>query len=110
MQGITSTITIAEILTAPAQLSYTQAMLDYELFLTNFPNLTLYSLDQSMARLIATTRATTRLKMPDAIQIATALHAGADLIISNDMKWRNKFTTPKLLLLEDYLSKPDEPE
>jgi len=108
VKGVTSTITIAEILTAPAQISDTQAMLDYELFLTNFPNLTIYTLDESMARLIAKIRASTRLKLPDAIQIATAIHADADVIVSNDKKWKNRFTTPKLFLLEEYLPHSNE--
>lgn len=110
VSGVTSAITIAEILTSPAQLLDTQAMLDYELFLSNFPNLTLHPVDESMARQIATIRASTRLKLPDAIQIATAIHAGADMIVSNDKRWRNKFSTPKLLLLKDYLSEPEETE
>ena len=83
-------------------------MLDYELFLTNFPNLTIYTLDESMARLIAKIRASTHLKLPDAIQIATAIHADADVIVSNDKKWKNRFTTPKLFLLEEYLPHSNE--
>lgn len=107
-KGVTSTITIAEILTAPAQANDIQAMLDYELYLTNFPNLTFYSPDKSLARLIARTRAESRLKLPGAIQVATAIYAGADVIVSNDKKWQNKFAIPKLLLLKDYLPKSDD--
>jgi len=50
----------------------------------------------------ATVRATTGLKMPDAIQVATAIVTGAGAIISNDKQWRSKVTQPALILLDDY--------
>ncbi len=103
LRGLTSTLTLAEILTAPAQKANVQAMRDYEIYLTNFPNLQFVPLQIDIARAAATIRATTQLKLPDALQIATALVSGADAIISNDKQWRNKFNQPKLLLLDDFL-------
>jgi predicted nucleic acid-binding protein len=103
VHGVTSMLTLAEILTAPAQKANVQAMRDYELYLTNFPNLEIVPLQVEVARATATVRATTRLKLPDALQIATALVAGADAIISNDKQWRNRFPHPALLLIDDFL-------
>jgi predicted nucleic acid-binding protein len=103
LRGVTSMLTLAELLTAPAQQANLQALRDYELYLTNFPNLQLTPLEAEVARTTATVRAATRLKLPDALQIATALTAGADAIISNDHQWRTKFSQPTLLLLDDFL-------
>lgn len=102
LSGVTSTLTLAEILTAPARSGNPQALHDYELYLTNFPNLQLIAPGIEIARLTAHVRASTGLKTPDAIQVATAYYAGADLIISNDKKWRTKILKPALLLLADY--------
>jgi predicted nucleic acid-binding protein len=103
LRGVTSTLTLAEILTAPAQKANVQALRDYELYLTNFPNLEIVPLQLDVARAIATVRASTQLKLPDALQIATALVAGADVIVSNDKQWRNRFSQPALLLIDDFL-------
>lgn len=103
VHGVTSTLTLAEILTAPARSGDTQALQDYELYLTNFPHLQLQPLDISGARVAASIRATTGLKMPHAIQVATAIQAGASAIVSNDKQWRNKISKPEVVLLDDYL-------
>jgi predicted nucleic acid-binding protein len=103
LRGVTSTLTLAELLTAPAQQANLQALRDYELYLTNFPNLQLAPFEAEVARATATVRATTRLRLPDALQIATAQVAGAHAIIGNDHQWRNKFREPALLLLDDFL-------
>lgn len=102
-QGVTSTLTLAELLTAPARAGDTQALQDYELYVTNFPNLQLLPPNVAIARQTALVRAGTGLKTPDAIQIATAIHAGASALVSNDKRWRNKINRPVLVLLDDYL-------
>lgn len=101
--GITSTLTIAELLTAPAQAGDDKALRDYELYLTNFPNLEIVPLSVDLAKKTARVRASTGLKMPDSIQIATALVAGADVIVSNDKRWRNRTEGLPVVLLDDYL-------
>ncbi len=101
--GITSTLTIAELLTAPAQAGDDKALRDYELYLTNFPNLEIVPLSVDLARQAARVRASTGLKMPDSIQIATALAAGADVIVGNDKRWRNRTEGLPVVLLDDFL-------
>jgi predicted nucleic acid-binding protein len=101
--GLTSTLTMAELLTAPAQAGDDTALRDYELYLTNFPHLTILPLTIAIARRAARVRAKTKLKMPDAIQIATAMGAGADIIIGNDKRWRSRTGGLPLLLLDDFL-------
>ena len=101
--GLTTTITLAELLTRPAQERDRQALRDYELYLTNFPNLKLVPLDAAVAREAALVRAATGLRMPDAIQIAAARINGADTIATNDRAWIGKVAAPALLILGDYL-------
>ena len=102
--GVTSTLTIAELLTAPAQAGDDRVLRDYELYLTNFPNLSIIPLSIDLARQAARVRATTGLKMPDSIQIATALESGADIIIGNDKRWSNRTGGLPLVLLDDFLA------
>jgi len=101
--GLTSAVTVAEILTLPAQAGDVEAMQDYELFLTNFPNLRLVSLDVPLARETALVRAATGLRTPDAVQIAAARLYGADAIITNDHRWAALVSTPVVILLDAYL-------
>jgi len=104
--GLTTTITLAELLTRPAQAKDLRALRDYELYLTNFPNLTLVPLDAAMAREAALVRAATGLRMPDAVQIAAARINGADTMVTNDRAWIGKVAAPALLILNDYLPTP----
>jgi predicted nucleic acid-binding protein len=102
--GLTSTITLAEILTLPAKAGDQQAIRDYELYLTHFPNLDVVSLDTALARETARVRAATGLRTPDAIQVATARLAHADAIVTNDRRWAGRVTDPALVMLDSYLT------
>jgi predicted nucleic acid-binding protein len=102
--GLVTTVTLAEILTVPAQAGDRQAMQDYELYLTGFPHLTMVPLDEALARETALVRGTTGLRMPDAIQVAAARLAGAGAIVTNDRRWSRTISQPALLLLDDYLA------
>jgi len=101
--GMTTTVTLAELLTVPAQGNDRRAMQEYELYLTHFPNLRIVPLDTALAREAALVRAATRLRMPDAIQVAAARLHGADVIVTNDRRWVGRVTQPAVLLLDDYL-------
>ncbi|MCP4167077.1 MAG: PIN domain-containing protein [Chloroflexi bacterium] len=105
LTGVTSTLTLTELLMAPAQVDDAQAMQDYELYLTHFPNLIVYPLDVEAAREAARVRAMTGLPTPDAIQLATATVAGADVIITNDKRWQGKVGDLHILLLDDYVER-----
>lgn len=59
VEGIISTLTLTELLTAPMQTGDEEAVRDYELYLTNFPNLTILPLDLDIARRAAQLRAAT---------------------------------------------------
>ena len=101
--GLTTTITLAEVLTVPAQAGDRRAMVDYELYLTHFPNLRVVSLDVVLARETALVRATCGLRTPDAVQVAAARLAGADGVVTNDRRWAKRVTRPEVVVLEEYV-------
>ena len=100
LRGLTTTLTLAELLTLTARAGAPQAPADYELFLTNFPNLRVAPLDEAVARELALVRAATGLRTPDAVQVASARVHKADVILSNDRRWSNCVSHPPVLLLE----------
>ncbi len=100
LAGVTSMLTMAELLTGPARAGNLTALRDYELYLTNFPHLRLHPFDADVARRVALVRAATGLRTPDAIQLATAAAAGATAVITNDQGWRGK-TGPMALVMID---------
>jgi predicted nucleic acid-binding protein len=101
--GLTTTITLTELLTVPAQAGDRQALYDYELYLTRFPNLEILPLDETLARETALVRGATGLRTPDAIQVAAARLSGAGALVTNDRRWARQITEPPLLILDDYL-------
>lgn len=101
--GLATTVTLAEVLTAPAQAGKRRAMQDYEIYLTHFPNLRLVALDVTLARETALVRAATGLRTPDAVTVAAARLYGADGIVTNDRRWAGRVTAPTLIILDEYL-------
>ena len=83
-KGITSYLTLLEILTRPKTKGALQAARDYEYYLTTFPNLTFFDMGLDVARKASDLRAAVRIKAPDAIQIATAIVHGATAFLTND--------------------------
>lgn len=83
-RGITSYLTLMEILTKPKAAGYVEAARDYEYYLTTFPNLKVCEMDLEVARKASDLRAVEKIKAPDAIQIATAIVHGATGFLTND--------------------------
>lgn len=102
LEGLVTTVTLAEVLAAPARLGNEEAMYDYELFLVHFPHLRVVPLDVALARETARVRAETRLRFPDAVQVAAGRLAGADTLVTNDLRWPRVVSKPQILLLQDY--------
>ncbi len=101
--GVTSALTLAELFTAPAQAGDPEAVQDYQIYLTNFPHLTLLPLDPELAPRVAMVRARTGLPTADAIQLATAEQVGVDAIVTNDRRWCNRTGEIQLILLGEHL-------
>ena len=101
-KGITSYLTLLEILTKPKAEGLFQEARDYEYYLSTFPNLTFYEMGLEVARKASDLRAVERMKAPDAIQLATAILYGANAFLTNDriferVKDINIFILDKLL-------------
>ena len=103
VKAMTTTMTLAEILTVPAEAGDDDALLEYELYLTHFPNLTILPLDNALARETARVRGETRLRTPDAVQVAAARLNAVGAIVTKDRGWRGRFASPSVLLLDDFI-------
>ena len=101
-QGITSYLTLLEILTKPKAAGFLEAARDYEYYLTTFPNLTFFEMGLEVARRASDLRTLNRIKTPDAIQVATALHHGATAFITNDRIFE-RVKEIKIVLLDRFL-------
>jgi len=89
-----------ELFVGPLQAS--QATDAYFDFLLRFPNLKCVTVDVATAQGAALIRARYKIKPPDALIIGTAVTAGADLIVTNDVSWVGISPKP-VVLLGDYV-------
>lgn len=87
-QGIVSELSLLELLVMPLRKNQPGIADEYEILLTNFPNLTLAPLTRDVILTAATLRARHGLRTPDALIIATALEQKATLLVTNDRAWR----------------------
>jgi predicted nucleic acid-binding protein len=83
---VTSAITLSEVLVHPYKLGQIKLAQEYRDILLNQNHLTTFAVSSAIAEQTAQLRATygKKLKTPDAIQIATALQAGATAFLTND--------------------------
>ena len=101
-KGVSSYLTLMEILVKPNAEGLLQAARDYEYYLTTFPNLTFYEMGLEVAKKASDLRATERIKAPDAIQIATAILYGATAFLTND-KIFERIKGIDVLILDKFL-------
>jgi predicted nucleic acid-binding protein len=83
-KALTSTITMTELLVQPYRESDEQRVDEFYGLLSTYPNLDWVAPNLEIADLAARLRALYRLRTPDALQAATAIHAGASAFITND--------------------------
>lgn len=102
LQGITSSLTLLEVLVVPYRAGNLPLAERYEALLTGSRGLRLVDLDRPLLRTAAQLRATTRLKPPDAIQVAAALVARCPVFLTNDRKIP-PVPGLRILQLRDYL-------
>jgi predicted nucleic acid-binding protein len=82
--AVTSTITMTELLVHPYRNSDELLVRRFYGLMSTYPNLSWIAPDLEIADLAARLRAEYRLRTPDAIEAATALHTGASAFITND--------------------------
>jgi|Deesub1362B_J571_1020462.scaffolds.fasta_scaffold18138_2 predicted nucleic acid-binding protein len=85
-EGVTSVITLLEVLVLPYRLERQDLVDKYSQILLNSKNLHIYPVYSEIAVEAAKLRAKYGIRTPDAIQIATCLYAGAHIFITNDKK------------------------
>jgi len=106
LTGYYSAISASELFIRPIRTS-TLAFTYVHTFLTGFPHLNLLPVDLQVAVQAANIRATTNIRLPDALIVASGLLAGCEAIICNDKQWKTHleplFSTFNWLYLGDYL-------
>jgi predicted nucleic acid-binding protein len=83
-KAVTSTITMTELLVQPYRDSDDQRVDEFYALLSTYPNLDWLVPNLEIADLAARLRALHRMRTPDALQAATAAHAGVTGLITND--------------------------
>jgi predicted nucleic acid-binding protein len=102
LEGVTSGLTLLEVLVVPYRVGDFSLAERYEALLTRSRGLRLIDLDRPLLRSAALLRATLRLKAPDAIQVAAALAARCTAFLTNDRKIP-AMPGLRILQLRDYL-------
>ncbi|BCB95222.1 motility twitching protein PilT [Dissulfurispira thermophila] len=100
--AVTSVITLLEILVKPKIENNHGAVKDYRDTLLTFPNLKIFDVDLRVSEKASDLRAKYSIRTPDAIQIATAILAGAGTFLTNDESLK-RVKDIKVYLLEDML-------
>ncbi len=83
-KAVTSTITMAELLVQPYRDLDDHRLDEFHALLATYPNLDWIAPSLEIADTAARIRALHRLRTPDALQAATAVHASATGLITND--------------------------
>ena len=102
LRAFTSTITLAEILTKPLAEKKYSLIDEIKFTLKNFSTLTMLAIDEKLAEAAALIRDRHGIRLPDALQIASAIQGEATLFITNDKRIK-KVDAIEVLVLSDYL-------
>jgi predicted nucleic acid-binding protein len=83
---VTSALAVLEVLVVPKREGRDGLCPRYRDLFQFFPNLEVVALDAAVAELAAGLRAARDLPTPDAIHLATAIHAGVDAFVTEDRR------------------------
>ena len=100
--AFTSVITMTELLVKPYRESDEASATKYYALLSTYPNLEWISPTLEIADLAAEIRALHRLRTPDALQAATAIHSNATAFVTNDPAFR-RIKNFETLVLDDFV-------
>ena len=104
-QGVTSIVTLLEVLVHPLRRKDGALAEQYRDILLNSEGLKTVPLSNEIAEEAALLRAEHNLRTPDAIQMATAIHEGASVFVTNDSRL-SYLKTPQVLVLDKILHGP----
>ncbi|HEY0828486.1 MAG TPA: PIN domain-containing protein [Bacilli bacterium] len=86
VDAVASSVSLTEILVKPIREGNLTLEKQYKLLFSHFPNLTIWPIDNLVAEQAAYLRGKYNIKTPDALIVATALVANADMFITNDQR------------------------
>lgn len=104
---ITSVVTLLEVLVHPTKSGNTDLAKKYRELLFKTKGIKTIDVTQDIAEEAARLRASYNIRTPDAIHVATAIKAGADFILTNDISFPS-LTNPKVLVLDQIKDNPSE--
>ncbi len=102
-RGTSSCVTLLEVLVKPLRDGRRDLADQYRDILVNAASFALVPLDRAVAESAAQIRAKHNFKTPDAIQLASALHAGATAFLTNDTQLR-RFEGLDVVILDDFVA------
>jgi predicted nucleic acid-binding protein len=102
LAAVTSTITLAEILTKPLVDKNFTLVDEIKFTIKAFSTLSMVDIDEKLAEAAALIRARHAIRLPDALQIAAAIQGEATLFITNDKRLK-KVDGVEVVVLSDYL-------
>ena len=100
MIGVTSVITLTEVLVQPLRRGEVRLQQDYRNLLVHSANFEMLVIDPLMAERAADLRARYQLRTPDALQIAAALRTACQAFLTNDSTLR-RVTELRVLVLDE---------
>ena len=106
LQVVTSVMTLLEVLVHPIRDGNLKLAQTYREFLLNTTDVAIYDLSQEIAEEAARLRALYKIRTPDSVQLATAIHGKATFFLTNDIVLAS-LTEIKILVLDDL--KADDP-
>lgn len=102
LSAVTSTVTLAEILAKPFADKNFKLVDETKFALRSFTSLSMKAVDEKLAEAAALIRARYALRLPDALQIAATVEAGATLFLTND-KSVKKVDAIEVVVLSDFV-------
>ena len=102
LSAVTSTVTLAEILAKPFADKNFKLVDETKFALRSFTSLSMKAVDEKLAEAAALIRARYALRLPDALQIAATVEAGATLFLTND-KSVKKVDAIEVVVLGDFV-------
>lgn len=100
---VSSILSLLEVLVVPKRFRNQELCRLYREFFESFPNLRVLPIDSEVAEIASDLRAEHGLRTPDSLHMATAIRAGADAFVSQDLRLRKVRTIPFLALSETSL-------
>jgi predicted nucleic acid-binding protein len=101
--AVTSVLTLLEVLVRPIRTGLPDLARQYRELLSGARGISLFPMGPETAEIAARLRAKYDwIRTPDAIQVATALQHGAELIVTNDHRWK-RLSEIQVIVLRDFL-------